>query len=323
MALQTSGQITLNDIHVEAGGSSGTSATINDSDIRALISKSSGAQMSFNEWYGASNSYTLTSGGTVNGQAQRQEITVSSFISAGTTLIIPSNIWIWSNNISTAALIVDVSCTIENYGKIIGKGGNGRGQNQAVQSGGPAIHVTASGVTIQNKSGAYIAGGGGGGAGSGYGPGGGAAGGGQGGDRRNAASGGAGGALNAVGGNGTGWSIAYGGGSGGGGGYSDESSSGNQYGYSAGGGGRILPGVGGEHVGGRSGLAPPVGVGGSGGNAGNNGASQGNGIRGAGGGGWGASGGTFFSVTPGSGGAAISKTTSYSLTNSGTIYGST
>lgn len=55
MALQSSGAISLNDIHVEAGGSSGTQASINDSDIRALIGKSSGAQMSFSEWYGASS----------------------------------------------------------------------------------------------------------------------------------------------------------------------------------------------------------------------------------------------------------------------------
>jgi hypothetical protein len=55
MALQTSGAISLNDIHVEAGGSSGTQASMNDSDIRGLIDKSSGAQMAFNEWYGASN----------------------------------------------------------------------------------------------------------------------------------------------------------------------------------------------------------------------------------------------------------------------------
>jgi hypothetical protein len=54
MPLQSSSAISLNDIHVEAGGSSGTTATINDSDIRGLISKASGATMSFNEWYGAS-----------------------------------------------------------------------------------------------------------------------------------------------------------------------------------------------------------------------------------------------------------------------------
>jgi len=55
MALQTSGAISLNDIHVEAGGSSGSSATINDTDIRGLISKGSGAASTFSEWYGASN----------------------------------------------------------------------------------------------------------------------------------------------------------------------------------------------------------------------------------------------------------------------------
>lgn len=53
MALQTSGAISLNDIHVEAGGTSGTTASLNDEDIRGLISKASGASMSFSEWYGA------------------------------------------------------------------------------------------------------------------------------------------------------------------------------------------------------------------------------------------------------------------------------
>jgi len=55
MALQSSGQISLDDIHVEAGGTTGTQASINDSDIRGLISKSSATQMAFNEWYGSSN----------------------------------------------------------------------------------------------------------------------------------------------------------------------------------------------------------------------------------------------------------------------------
>lgn len=55
MALQSSGAISLNDIHIEAGGSSGTLCTINDSDIRGLIGKTSGATSSFNEFYGASS----------------------------------------------------------------------------------------------------------------------------------------------------------------------------------------------------------------------------------------------------------------------------
>mgnify|MGYP001226337745 FL=1 len=55
MGLQSSGAISLNEIHIEAGGSSGSQASMNDSDIRGLISKGSGVQMSFSEWYGASN----------------------------------------------------------------------------------------------------------------------------------------------------------------------------------------------------------------------------------------------------------------------------
>lgn len=66
MALQSSGAISLNDIHIEAGGSSGTLCTINDSDIRGLIGKSSGATSSFSEFYGASSrgEQTYTTPGT-------------------------------------------------------------------------------------------------------------------------------------------------------------------------------------------------------------------------------------------------------------------
>ena len=67
MALQSSGAISLNDIHMEAGGTSGTICSINDSDIRDMISKGPGAQMSFNEWYGAQNiGYVEGTGGTTS-----------------------------------------------------------------------------------------------------------------------------------------------------------------------------------------------------------------------------------------------------------------
>ena len=56
MALPSSGAISLNAMHIEAGGSSGTLCSINDTDIRGLIGKGSGAVMSFSEWYGASSS---------------------------------------------------------------------------------------------------------------------------------------------------------------------------------------------------------------------------------------------------------------------------
>ena len=55
MALPSSGAISLNEMHIEIGGSSGSEVSINDSDIRGLISKSASTNMSFSEWYGASN----------------------------------------------------------------------------------------------------------------------------------------------------------------------------------------------------------------------------------------------------------------------------
>ncbi len=90
MALQSSGQISLNDIHVEAGGSSGSLCEINDSDIRGLISKSSGAQMAFNEWYGASSSITAT---LRQGSTSSTSFTLSGLSSSATTLIFGVYFW--------------------------------------------------------------------------------------------------------------------------------------------------------------------------------------------------------------------------------------
>ena len=85
MALQTSGQISLNDIHIEAGGSSGTSATINDSDIRGLTAASgytiptgSGTAIDFGDFYGASsiitNTYSATGTNQQWGKGSRRRV---------------------------------------------------------------------------------------------------------------------------------------------------------------------------------------------------------------------------------------------------------
>jgi len=55
MPLQSSGQIALNEIHIEAGGTTGTQASLNDTDIRSLAGISSG-QIAFDDFYGASGS---------------------------------------------------------------------------------------------------------------------------------------------------------------------------------------------------------------------------------------------------------------------------
>ena len=72
MALQTSGAISLDDIHVEAGGSTGTTASLNDTDIRGLtaasgktINSTQGTTIDFDDFYGAtSQTHVAASGGS-------------------------------------------------------------------------------------------------------------------------------------------------------------------------------------------------------------------------------------------------------------------
>ena len=73
MALPTQGAISLNAIHVEAGGGSTTTCSINDADIRQLISSTAGTSVSFSGFYGASapttsvlDTQTVTTGHAVS-----------------------------------------------------------------------------------------------------------------------------------------------------------------------------------------------------------------------------------------------------------------
>ena len=313
MTLPSSGTISLNQIHVEAGGSSGSTASINDSDIRVLIGKSSEASMSFNEWYGASREITLPSLTAINGYDNNSDITASgiSGLVAGGILIIPEDFYLWSSSAGAASLIIDLAnITVQNSGFIVGKGGTGQSN-----AGGPAISITASGVTIINNSGAYIAGGGGsGGQGRNGGPGSGAGGGGQTGTPTLGAAG-------ANGANNGGTTGGRGGGAGGG-----SASVTFEGGAGGGQGGYILPGSGG--AGGSGGTTAGV-SGGSGSAAGSQGNRGGNDAGGpldscGGGGGWGAVGGTrgTGATAGGAGGKGIeANSNSFTLTNNGTIYG--
>lgn len=58
MTLPASGAIELDQMHVEAGGSTSTEASINDTDILSLISKVASTEMSFSEWYGVTGPYS-------------------------------------------------------------------------------------------------------------------------------------------------------------------------------------------------------------------------------------------------------------------------
>lgn len=341
MALQTSGAISLNQIHIEAGGSSGTQASLNDSDIRGLISKGSGAQMSFSEWYGASNtfSFSITSS-TTNASLSTLATNAGWNGSSAIDVTINSGVNLIATSTSNYGLNVNVSNSIvRNSGRILGKGGNGGGgSGGAGSAGGHALRISNPGCTVINNSGGYIYGGGGGG-GGGLGSGG------------NARTGGGGGA-----GGGTGGSVPYGAGG----------SGTNTYGAGGGAGGGQRGGPGGNGGGGAGGYEwgnRERGGGGGGGRKigggdvrrtcanpawngtcccfamayGRGGTNQGqdttDGGGGGGGGGYGAAGGrgglngdtstrTSFSAR-GAAGRAVSAAHPYSLTNNGNIAGAT
>lgn len=167
MALQTSGAISLNDMHVEAGGTSGTEVSLNDADIRDLISKGAGAQARFSEWYGAAREYAFSIVDDV-ANADVRALAISDGWDGSEPLVVnvTSGTTVYSTTTSTGGMVVSGSfpngITINNSGAITGRGGS------AGQDGGDALEITTSdSVTVTNNSGAFIAGGGGGGASTG------------------------------------------------------------------------------------------------------------------------------------------------------------
>tara|TARA_R110001599_G_C12192036_1_gene654973 strand:- start:523 stop:1518 length:996 start_codon:yes stop_codon:yes gene_type:complete len=330
MALPASGNsISLQQTNVELGLTATAAINMGGSAVRGLFGVSSGA-IDMSDGFGKSNAVTLSNAGNINSLANRQQITVSDYIDAGGTLQIPSNFYVWSDANDTPAMIIDIACTIINEGNIIGKGGQNNGT-----AGGPAIKINdnISNVTITNASGAYIAGGGGGGGQGQNGMGGGGAGGGGGvypnSGPASVTTGG--GIIGAVGDTSTyvssssGYMQFHGDGGGAGGGGGGMTWSG---GSSGGGGGRILPGAGGDGARGNDGSGYDS-YGGNGGAANNAGSDHASGNNSAGGGGgWGAAGGAGgFGSSPRAGGAAgvaiDPNSNSYTLSNSGTIYGAT
>tara|TARA_B100000214_G_scaffold316450_1_gene249981 strand:- start:395 stop:1096 length:702 start_codon:yes stop_codon:yes gene_type:complete len=60
MTLPSSGAISLNQMHVEAGGSSGSQVSMGDTDIRDMVLAASFAQNSFSTYYGAKRAFVLS-----------------------------------------------------------------------------------------------------------------------------------------------------------------------------------------------------------------------------------------------------------------------
>ena len=314
MALQSSGNaISLSDIQTEFGGTNpismseyyrgGSFMTDNNTGV-----PTSGA-IDMSDFYGTSNQFEFTI------STDTQEANLSTLATAagwnGTdplNVTVASGVYLWSDDTAVGGLTIPSSLnglvTITNNGYIIGRGGNS-GSND----GGPALVNNATGVTLTNSSGAYIAGGGGGGLST---SGGGGAGGGN-----SIGSYGTryGGAIGQAGQVGNGGGNAYHGGSGGN--YYDAGSSSIVYPIGSGG-GRILSSDG--ATGGGVCNIGLYGYGGGAGGVGNNAGTRGCNSGTGGGGGWGAAGG---GTGAGAGGAAISGTAITTYTNNGTVYGST
>ncbi len=108
------------------------------------------------------------SGVPVGGLFHHQEAKLSELgVQNGDTYTIPENFFFWSDDAAVPALTADVAnVTINNNGSIIGRGGDGGSYSTvAGTAGGPALHIPVLGVTINNSSTGFIAGGGGGGGG--------------------------------------------------------------------------------------------------------------------------------------------------------------
>ena len=125
MPLPSSGAITLNDIHVEAGGSTGNVGSLNDSDIRALVGIPSGA-ISFSDFY----TQYVTIGSNV-GNLSVGTYALANGWDGDSRLVftITGEIRGSTQNNSTAAVTVSGTypkgVVLINNGTIIGRGGAG------------------------------------------------------------------------------------------------------------------------------------------------------------------------------------------------------
>lgn len=190
MALPTSGPLSLNQIHIEAGGTSGTTASLNDADIRALIGKASGATMSFSEWYGASGSVTINL--TIAANTNNYNIQNSrggTYVAGATTVNVTINSGVTVGSTSTGTYALETGSSwasgdvinIINNGTVKGKGANGGAGGDSYYDGTSVANNTsddgAAGTvggnafraqfacTFTNNGSVYGGGGGGGGGG--------------------------------------------------------------------------------------------------------------------------------------------------------------
>ena len=168
MAVRSSGRLTFSEIASEFGDTvphrmsefvRGGSRVPNAGPNSNIPTAINSGRMRFNHFFGAVNviAYTASNGTNLNAS--------TAFGSSWTDnvpkeLIIPSGVTIGSSSTGTAALILPTgmggTLTIKNSGSVQGAGG------AVGATGGDAILVQVSGITIENSGSIYAGGGGGG-----------------------------------------------------------------------------------------------------------------------------------------------------------------
>lgn len=175
MALPSSGPISLSNVSVELGNGATVNVSLNDSAVRGLFGKASGA-IAMSDGYGKANQFVLTiSSSQSNVNLRTLAVSAGWNQSAPLVATIDSGVTISSASTGTAALVISGSfpggVSLTNNGTIIGRGGDGGAGGDASigrysglggASGGTALQVSSA-ITITNNN--RISGGGGGGGG--------------------------------------------------------------------------------------------------------------------------------------------------------------